>query len=91
MAAMTNAERQRKYRANRKAKGIKTLQVPLTQEQEATLRQCYDMANDPGDSFEEFLVRVLLRGAAFTANAGRGKGKVKRVSSDTRQRYTVTN
>jgi len=71
----TNAERQRKYRQKLKTQGIVRVQVELTKEGVQFLRDCYDNTWRPGNSMGEFYERCLIRGAAFMANTGKGKGK----------------
>ncbi len=71
----TNAERQQRYREKLKAEGVQKITVKVTSVANTFLRECYESAWNPGDTFEEFCERALVRGAAFTANTGKGRGK----------------
>ncbi len=68
----SNAERQQKYRAGLKGKGITryTMQIPQT---------CLDMIlrirkmdTDPMETIDEYMVQCLMKGLAFNFNSGNG-------------------
>ena len=91
MGHKSNAERQREYRERQKASGLKKVTIALPAGDLEALKVMYNESNDHGSTWNEFLHKVVMRGAAFTCNAGRKVGsKVRKVSRNNRDRYAVT-
>ena len=74
---MTNAERQAKHRAARKAAGMVEVKISVTQEEYEFLQECWRRAGSGPEHFGDFVAFGTLRGACFTANAGAGKDKLR--------------
>jgi len=67
-----NTAKQKRFRDRQKERGMVEVKTFVSQDELDLLRQCYDDACHPGNSFKEFLRKVLVRGAVFVCNSGAG-------------------
>ena len=80
-----NRARQKRYREKLKAKGEVRITITLPVDDEELLKKCYELTNDPGNTYNEFLHMILIRGAVFSANIGKGH-RIKKING----RYQIT-
>lgn len=70
-----NRKKQRDYYLRKKEAGMVTVRMMISQEELETLKQMYEGAYDPGNTFEEFKRKCLITGGAFVGSVGKGKGE----------------